>query len=404
MERYRTLDVLDAWKRGDAAEPGAAKRRLGTTLNLPALQGIDTSGPVSFFRLPAFGPLTRSATIVRVADGPRLQAAHHAYGREGHLIRHAQLVRRVGDWAAFSSQRDVLGSIGETGLSIEARGEDLAVALDVSGFLALLWERVQDPAWRTPLAALGVAVDAPEWVPAQPGKPAQVKYSGTERVAALEATWSAARLWVWPRGRSGGEGTAEAELLLTRRQPRNAAAPSQAAPRLPQREGAAVELVVAGGPAQNEALAWGARFGLFPETALPEANASPCIVLRLDATPTTWLLAWQGPRPAWVQAFATSAERPAARKIRGWDALAVGPRASRALAALGPFLPRVRDPASAETPLLATARVPRELAARVLGDALAPGSVLAPFATAESIVIEVTRSPRGDQRVRLKAR
>ena len=236
LERYRNVDVLDAWKRGPDLAPGLVKQRLGAGVNLPRLTGVDSRRPVSFFRLPAFGPLQRGVTLLPASDPDALADAHRRHGLGPNEVRHAQRLRTLGSWAAFSVDRGLLGALGEGGLTAPDEGEDLALAVDLPR-ACCPWCGSAPPGTR--LARDPQRPPVSRWTrhgcgPPKATAPWRSSTRGTERVTALAETWHTAhdaRVGRSPHIEGPGrDGPARARLLLSRRAPQRTTQPTSPPP------------------------------------------------------------------------------------------------------------------------------------------------------------------------------
>jgi hypothetical protein len=215
--RYRGLAQLDAlWCFGRSADVRPSED-LAERHNLPGLPGVDRSGHVHWVLLPLSGRADPTLLILPVSDAEALEDRFLL--RDGPqdparlLRRHAKHLEQRGDYAALAWDREAARQLGTGGLTLEDRGEDFGLAIDVRGAVELALSQADTPPWRGILEALGAEPSrAAGGTDARTGKRSLVFPFG--RAPRVAEAWSSARLWAYAeagrsrssRARPGGAG------------------------------------------------------------------------------------------------------------------------------------------------------------------------------------------------------
>lgn len=193
VQRFRSLDVFDRMSPQANKKPSSL---LGETLNVPGLPGVDRAGPVHLIQLPRISVLPRSLVVLSVEDDEALDARFHDIELiEKGFIRHAQHMRLLDGWAAFSPDRDLTGRLGEGGITAKERNEDYSLAADVPRLVDHALTMPRTPPWRGLLEDLGVRISAA--LVAQGSGAPRSSFRGMGHLRRLQTTWATARMWAW---------------------------------------------------------------------------------------------------------------------------------------------------------------------------------------------------------------
>ena len=198
--RYRglaQLDLLWCFGRDGQARPS---EDLAERHNLPGLPGVDRSGFVHWVLLPLSGRADPTLLILPVSDAGALEKRFEL--RDGPqdparlLRRHAKHLERRGDYAALAWDLEAARQLGSGGLTLEDRGEDFGLAIDVQGAVELALSQAGAEPWRAILEALGGEPSrVVGGVDAQTGMRSLVFPFG--RAPQVAEAWRTARLWAY---------------------------------------------------------------------------------------------------------------------------------------------------------------------------------------------------------------
>lgn len=198
--RYRglaQLDLLWCFGRDGQVRPS---EDLAERHNLPGLPGVDRSGHIHWVLLPLSGRTDPTLLILPVSDAEALEQRFEL--RDGPqdparlLRRHAKHLQRRGDFAALAWDLEAARQLGSGGLTLEDRGEEFGLAVDVKGAIELALAQVGSEPWRSIVEALG-------------GEPARVtggvdQHTGRRglvfpfgRAPQVAEAWRTARLWAY---------------------------------------------------------------------------------------------------------------------------------------------------------------------------------------------------------------
>lgn len=198
--RFRGLAALDELWFFPRAGDVRPSEFLSAQRNLPGLAGVAPGGPVHFVLLPARGRPDPSLLILPVEDADALRARYE--GRDlpeaaaRGLERNPHQLEIRGDHAALAWDREIVRHLGEGGVTLDDRGEDMGLALDVPGALLLALTLGGESPWRPLLEALGARpAETTFQADAATGVRRPVYPAG--RTPRVGAAWRTARLWAW---------------------------------------------------------------------------------------------------------------------------------------------------------------------------------------------------------------
>lgn len=209
--RYRgmaTLDRLWCFGRVPDARPS---EDLADRHNVPGLPGVDRAGAFHWVLLPRDQRPDPSLLILPVSDAKALRARYDlrdgALDPSRALRRYAKHLELRGSWAALAYDRDAVRRLGGGGLTLEDRGEDFGLALDVPGAVDLTLAQGREAPWRGIVEALGGTPASAE-VRVDPATGLRTLAYPFGRITRVKEAWQEARLWAWAQ-----PARIEAELL-----------------------------------------------------------------------------------------------------------------------------------------------------------------------------------------------
>ncbi len=223
--RWRTLPMLDRlWCFGRVPDARPSED-LADRHNLPGFPGVDRDGAFHWVLLPRDQRPDPSLLIVPVSDEQALRARYDlrdgALDETRALRRYAKHLEVRGPWAALAWDRDAVRRLGGGGLTLEDRGEDFALALDVPGAVDLTLAQAREQPWRGIVETLGGTPASAEYR-LDPATGIRTLAYPFGRIVRLKPAWSTARLWAWVQ-------PARIEVELVARNPARRAALAAAA-------------------------------------------------------------------------------------------------------------------------------------------------------------------------------